>query len=493
MRRVIFLILGLLELSVGVVLLTLGAQLPDHDEVQQGFQGAERVTQNAGTQARIMRRQVQDLRRPELQQVASRLQKQTHSVTALLNEQKIDYKAVRSMRDALDEAAVSLDALSSGLDGSNLRKLGEGLGDAAGLIEERLIPGTAKTAEQVEAATQQMRGDAKQLAEIMRASPLDLKTAREVHESLVRFGEGLDRMGSFLKLERLDTMRDGFRGLDTALGTGAEQVERLSGYTYPVVTMQGIRPEVEQRKFWPEGDKIAEGLRKAQTGVAAAGKELDGINGDLPKLRTAVDESRKVVRKTREALAAALEQQSKLEPVLKDWPERAARLAETLPRIGDDIARLLRDTSRLTELAKSLRQVQKGVNTAVERWPELQAALAHSASLLRTMRTQLDLALTHRQDYEKALNQSTALAESFAVLLPLMTDQLDSRLDEEENALQDMEQSLGEVQKTLPVYERTTQHVIQAGRILSWLMAALAAVHGVYLMLSVRLGRRYSL
>lgn len=492
MRRVVFLILGLLELAVGFVLLSLGAQLPDNEEVDRGFQGAERVTRNAGTHARIMRRQVEDLRKPKLHQLARDLQEQTHAVTKLVNEQKVDYHSVQAMRDALDDAAVSLDELSTGLDGSRVQKLGEGLGDAANLLEERIIPGTSKAAEEIESASKQLRSDAKQLATALRTAPPDLKTAREVHESLQRFGEGLDRMSTVLKLERLDTMRDGFRGLDTALGTGAEQVEKLTGYSYPVVTIKNFQPEVEQKKFWPEGDKIAEGMRKAQAGVAAAGREIDGINGDLPKLRGALDESRKMVHKTREALGAVLDQQAKLEPALKDMPARADRMAEELPKIGDDLAKLLRDTGRMKELASSLRQVQKGLNTAVAHWPDLQKALSRAAVLLKMTRNQLDEALKHRQEYEKALNQNIALAESFAALLPVVTDQLDNRLDEEGHALQEMEQSLGEVQQSLPVYSRTTQQVIRAGRWLSWLMAAIAAVHGGYLILGSRLGRRYS-
>jgi len=129
----------------------------------------------------------------------------------------------------------------------------------------------------------------------------------------------------------------------------------------------------------------------------------------------------------------------------------------------------------------------------VSRWPELQRTLTHSARLLRATREQFDQALDHRHEYEASLRQSVALAESFGLMLPLLTDQLDARLDEEERALGDLGESLEEVHAALPAYQRTTSHVLQSGRVLAWLVAAIAGLHGCYLMLSARLGRRYSL
>src|SRR5205085_5352732 len=122
-----------------------------------------------------------------------------------------------------------------------------------------------------------------------------------------------------------------FEGLETSLTTGAEQVERLTGYTYPSVSFEGVRPVVEQKPFWPEGEKIAAGMRQAAKGVRAAGKELEELGNDLPRLRSSLAQSRRVAEATRSALGAALKQQEKVEPLLRDVPEHAARLAEDLP------------------------------------------------------------------------------------------------------------------------------------------------------------------
>src|SRR5205823_11431608 len=143
----------------------------------------------------------------------------------------------------------------------------------------------------------------------------------EIDDSMARVGEGLEKMNGLRKVQRLDAMRDGFRGLEASLNSGADQVNRLADYTYPVLTFNGVRPELHHRQFWPEGQRIALGMQQAATGVRAAGKELEDLASDLPALRTSLKESVSVVGKTREALALALKQQDKVEPLLKDVPE----------------------------------------------------------------------------------------------------------------------------------------------------------------------------
>src|SRR5207244_3014838 len=126
------------------------------------------------------------------------------------------------------------------------------------------------------------------------------------------------------------------------------------------------------------------------------------------------------------------------------------------------------------------------------RWPETRRTLHQLATALNATRGQLDQALEHREDYEAALQQTVLVTETFSAMLPLITDQFDSRLDEEEQALTDLGQSLEEVRGVLPVYEKTTTNVILTGRWLAWLVAAIVALHGGYVVLSSGLGRRFS-
>lgn len=493
MRRVLFPIMGILEISVAVVLVVLGAQLPGRDDIDRGFRGAERVTDRTSKQVHILRRQVQDLRQPEYQQLAQRMQKQSQVVTRTLRQQQIDFDTVRGMRDALDEVANGLDSVAATFDPAAVQRLGDGLEETASFLDTKVVPGAARAADDIEASTKALEVDAARLGALLRQAPLDLKAVREIHTSLGRFGTGLDKMNSLLRMQRLDTMRDGFKGLDEALSSGADQVDRLSNYTYPLVEFNGLKPVVQQRQFWPEGEKISAGMRKAAAGATAAGREMDDLGKELPQLRASLDESRKVVARTREALGLALEQQDKIEPLLRDAPEHAAKLAEALPRAGQDLAKMLRETKQLKDVAGSLRQARKGLDMTVARWPELRRALGNSAALMRTTRDQLDRAIEHRQEYEAALQQSVVLAESFSMMLPLFTEQLDNRLDEEEHALSELGQSLDEVKAVLPAYEHSTHRVFNAGRLLAWLAAGIVALHGVYLLLSARLGPRFSM
>jgi ABC-type transporter Mla subunit MlaD len=492
MRRTIFRLVGILELIVGGVLINLGCQLPSTADVERSFHSAERVTDRAGTQAKLLHQQVQGLRRMELQQLSTRLQKQTRAVTTMIRGQSVDFDTVRTMSGALGEVAGGLSSFADSLDPAAVGKLSSGLGEAADFIDQRIIPSAKQAADQIDESTASLRDDALRLSALLKEAPPDLKSVREIYNSLARFRGGLDKMNALLKVQRVETMRDGFRGLETALTTGAAQVERLAVYTYPTVYFYAGRPILQQRPFWPEGDEIADGMRKAAAGATAAGKEMDSMAADLPEIRAALSESSTVVERVREGLGLALQNQSKVEPLLKEIPAHAARLADALPKLGSDLARILRDTQRMKETATALRQAQQGLDRALSRWPELRKTFTRFASILAAAHDQLDHAVEHRDEYEGAMNQTVQLAETFAAILPLVTDQLDNRLDEEERTLDELGQSLEEVSEILPPYAQTTSRLIQTGRLLSWLVAGIVGLHGCYLMLSVRMGRRYS-
>src|SRR5262249_13407248 len=155
---------------------------------------------------------------------------------------------------------------------------------------------------------------------------------------------------------------------------------------------------------------------------------------------------------TREAMALALKQRDKVEPLLKEVPEQAARLADELPNLAADLSRILRETDRLKDLAASLRQAQKGIDNAVKRWPELGETLGKSAALLKATQTQLNQALSNRKEYEAALRQTKILADTIAILLPEFVDELDMQLAQQERALADLSQSIHEVSDSVPVY-----------------------------------------
>ncbi len=222
---------------------------------------------------------------------------------------------------------------------------------------------------------------------------MELKAAKAMVESLSRFEDGLARMKKVVSLDSFDAMREGFKGLEESLDSGAAQVEKVADYTIPKVTVKGLKVTVEEKDFWPEGKTIAEGMRKGAKGCQAAGKEMDALKKELPKLGDSLEQSRKVVSATRQALASALASQEKLEPVLKNLPRNLAKLATELPALTTELASVLRETSRLKEVAASLREAEKSIQTATGRWPQLRETLSKSAMLLRVTQKQLRQAL----------------------------------------------------------------------------------------------------
>jgi chromosome segregation ATPase len=488
MRRSVFLSLGVLEFLVALVLLAFAWQLPTSAEVGETVGRVAGVGRQTGRQVHALREQLRSLRdrRPQLHELALRLQEQMRTVNEHLRGQQVDYDTVRAVSEAMGEAAEGLDGLGTTLDPDGVGRVGSGLKAAADYLDERVAPAAAQAADQLEKTTGVLREDAERLAGLLRAAPVDLKAARQVHDSLGRFRDGLDRLEGLLKLQRADAMRDGFKGLEESLSTGAGQVERLAGYTYPAVRFEGLRPVVEQRQFWPEGDKIAEGMRKAAKGATAAGEELEQLTRDLPRLRDALAESRRVVTTTRDALATALGQQDKVEALMKHAPEHAARLAEEMPRLATALARVLRDTAKLKDVAALLRQAQKTIDVAVSRWPQLRKNLARSSVLLRATQKQLRYVVDHRAEYEASLRGTLTLSRTVSAALPLLTEQLEQDLHEQEQSLANLGGGIDDVTASLPGLAARASGLLQTTRFLLLLLAGAFALHGAHLVLSER-------
>ena len=92
----------------------------------------------------------------------------------------------------------------------------------------------------------------------------------------------------------------------------------------------------------------------------------------------------------------------------------------------------------------------------------------------------------HRAEYEQALNETIALTEEFADRLPQFTHHLDGQLRDEEQSFDDLGRSIDEVSAALPAYARTASRLVQATRLLLGLVAAVVALHGLYLIGSSR-------
>src|SRR5262245_32011738 len=182
MRRIIWITLGLLEITVSCILIYVGLSIPRPSQVGQGFDRMQTTTRRASNQVEVMRRQMLEVRRPEMLEMATRLQRQTDLVTATMKNQRVDFATVPTLRDSLNEVAVGLDGVAETLDPDRLGKMGAGFGETAKFIDEQLLPSADNSADALEKLNEDLAKDAEHLAVLLREAPPDLKAARETYD-----------------------------------------------------------------------------------------------------------------------------------------------------------------------------------------------------------------------------------------------------------------------------------------------------------------------
>lgn len=492
MRRVFLTGLSVLEASVAATLIVIGWQLPTREDVSAQFTRVGKVTDGTEKQVRLMKEQVTELRRQDLASKADELRGHTRLAADTATKQYIDFRTVEAIARSLADVSKGLNAWADTVDASRMKQVSAGLGEAANYLDNGVADPSEKSAAELDAAFAGLEKDAIRLAALLRQAPPDLKSAKTIYDGLRSFDAGLDKLGELLKADRIDAMKEGLAGLETSLKSTADQVDKVSAISYPVVTFNGLKANVEMKPFWPDGEKVADGLRKATKGVQAANKEMEAMNKNLPDVRKALEDSRKSVTQTRETLGTALKQQSETEKLLKSVPDQTAALAEALPKMGRTLSQTLRETKRLRQLATGLRGVQKSLDDALKTWPDVASGLKKSATVLEAARTQLDTALANRTDYERAMESSTRVARSLADLLPAFTDQLDSRLGQQEASLEQMETGLTEVNQSLPVMEEKTGELVRTIKWLLYLVGALFALHAGYMLLEPLAASRFA-
>lgn len=403
MRRTVLIGLGLLEIAIAILLVIMGFKLPSDDEAAKGLARVETITGEAGKQV------------------------------ALLHD---------SQEEVLGSVAQGMEAWAQALDPAMIRQLKEGTAQLASFLQDEVAPAAARSAGRLENAVETFQKDAILLSKLLKDVPPDLKAAREIYESLARFGEGLDKVSVTVSAERLRTMREGFKGMEGSLDTGADQIERLASFTYPVVKFNGLKPDITEKSFWPDGEDIARGMRKGAKALSEAGKEIDSQAANLPHIQKSMEESKKAVLRLREMLGKAIANQDQLENVLKSLPENTAKMAQELPLLAKDLNRILRETERLGDIAKGLRQAQELLATAEKAWPEARQGLLDSASRLRSLRN--------------------------------------AEPDEQRRGLSQLGENLDEIHASMPRMSRSMLELLMLSRWLLWTVAAAVGLHGIY-------------
>jgi DNA repair exonuclease SbcCD ATPase subunit len=489
MRRVLLLCLVILELGIAGMLLRLGSELPEPTQIETSFAKAKNVTGQARNEIEQIREQIKLLRRPELQELAGKLQKEVRVVTKLLHDQKVDFETVAAVRDGLGGVAAGLAGLAKTLDAAHIEQLADGLGVTADFLDKELVPAATNAGQQLDKSTAALAKNAQAAAKFLKELPLDVSSLKQVHDGLGQFAEGLDKMKDTLKIKRLKTLQEGFDGMYSALVTGAEQVERLADFTYPIIVFNGIKPQIDRKPFWPEGNQIGAGLRKAGDGVKAAQQEIGDMAKNLPELHDSIAATQKVIEGTRKTLELALKQQGAVEPLLKQLPQQAAQLAEDLPKLGQDLAMILKDTSKFQAVAKALRKAQNELQQQAANWPKLQLAVLASSKVLKATEHQLSEALKQHQQYENAVDQAVKLGDNFAAMLPLMSTGMQMQLEEQDRSLSSLGTSLDDVGQSMYAYGEVGRRLVETSRWLAWLMALLVALHAGYQLSSLRRAR----
>jgi uncharacterized phage infection (PIP) family protein YhgE len=478
MRRAIFLALGVLELAAAVLLVVMGFVLPGPRAVRENFNRVAQVTESSRQQVESVHNEMGTIRDERLQKFLAELQPHLPRLKERL-EGDVNLEGVRQVNASLGNLATAMEEWANALDPALVEELSTGAGRLATFLDGSVADAASKAADRLEKTTDTLRKDAEVLSRLLRDAPPDLRAARDIYESLGRFDEGLEKVSILIEPARLKSMREGFKGMESSLESGADQVGRLAGYTYPMVKLNGFRPpEVEEKPFWPEGRKIAAGMRMGAKAIKAAGKELDAQSANLPNLQKALEESRKAVSRTRDTLGKALKDQDKLETVLKTIPENTARLAQELPLLTSDVVRVLRETERLKDVAASIRETRTKMAEAVARLPRARKGLYESAARIRRLKERLDAALNDPQGYQQTIQQTIQLTDSAANIIPLLANRL-SHLETQQKGLAELGTSLGEVHDALPVMADNTVTILTLLRWMLWVGAALMAVHGL--------------
>lgn len=474
------LLTGCVELLIACVLIGLTLRIPGSDGIDRGFARADTLTGQTRDRLGLLREQVTTLRSSPMLANSRQLAINTRTIAALLETQQIDFESVRAIAQAIERVRKSLDPANEALSPDKLRQFALGMAASADFLEKNLADGSARSADRIAATLTGLEGSAKVLAGLLQTSTPDLSAVREVYDGLERFDSGLGKLGELFDPKKMATIREGLGGMETTLRSTAASADRISGFRYPQMKVNGLRPEIEMKPFWAEGETVAEGLRKAATGSATATEEMIALEKSLPVLRTSLEESRTSIRRTRETLGKALASRKEIEAVLSLAPKQAADLAEALPRAGNELVVLMRETGKLRAVAKTLRAFGDQLTATADRWPEVRRTMESSAAMLGETRERFDGVLARREEYQNALRGSVVLTKAFADQLPAFVDQISLSLSQQATSLEQMQTGLGEVQGELPQARQTTLELLTGLRVLAWLIVGLTLSHALH-------------
>ncbi len=422
MRQGLALLTALLQMSVGISCVAVAFRLPRPEPARQTFDHLQQTIERTAHQVALFEQRLAAVGRADVATRVRQVRERSLAWEPWLREHSWDHQSLSQMRDTLSQISRGLSRWNETFDAEQIRTFASGLREGAQFLDENVIGSAEQSAEHIQSLAKMLSKDAESLSTLTRDLSNDWGTAEEVEKALGRLDEGLSRMGSMFEEKRVRAMRTGLAGLETSLDATAGQVEKLAGYKYPVVRFVGWRPEIDEKPFWPNGERIATGLRQATEGVRAAQTELETLSRDLPVIKDSLEQSRKTLSQTRSAVRLALSHRDKLEPLLRETPQRAATLATTLPKLAETLADSLRQTSRLREMTKGLQQAAAVLQKQADHWSQTRQNIQQIARGLEIRAEQLRRITDQPDEFDSVRRQIADLVTTLTDLLPLLTD-----------------------------------------------------------------------
>jgi len=485
MRRVIFLSLGGLEAVAAGILAFLAFILPGTEEVRESTQRVGAISGNAEEQVQGLRARLGDVRarQPRLKRDAERLKAEMAHVKESLEKQQLDPAALAKMNDSLGRTADDLQDLGDVFTGEDLGRLGTALGRAADYLDRDLAPGAEALARRLEGSARQLRADAVRLRDQARGGVVDVVAVRELSDALSRFAGELDRLEKDLRTPAAEAALASLQRLGNPLDEAADRLNGVASISYPDVKMHGYQPVVVSKPLWPEGKALVAALRRAAAETGGLERQLGSVSRDLPRLRASVAETRAAVDRTRAALADAAGHEEHLGEALKAMPDDLERLVRQVADLQDELARALDGARQLHDAADQVRAVKRQVEGVAGRAPKVRTGLDRLADILRKRQADLRELIDHPASYRTSLANTLKLLDAVAAALPPLTDNLDNRLEREDQSLEQLEHSVHQVTVAMPDVSRTACRVLIVTRLLLCVGAAIFGVHGGYLFL----------
>ncbi len=486
MTRRLLVGLGIVEWVVAIVLAWLAWRLPGGDEVALPFEAVERIGVTAQDRIAQARADLDEFRTQDVIGSASEFAEASRELAGWLSSQSVDVEELTAIRDALDGASTGIRSLGRDLDPEAIEALARGLDEAASALETTLIPAVASGRDELVSAGRRLEEQARRLAALGQETPIDLSALADLASSLEAFDRGLEATEELIDPTRLEPIRDATEGAEGVVDEGARLAERAGSYTYPVVTMRGLRPQVRQQPFWPGGARVGRDLRKISRGLDALRDDLASMTDELPRIRGAITASRSTLAQTRALLTPVIAARGSIEALLNRLPATLADLAARLPGINASLVAALADLDWLVRLADALDRTAEQVGRLGADWPSTCATLDASARVLESARDRIDEALAHREAFETAQQRMADLVGRAADWTPELASHWERRLEAEDRALAQIDRGLDDFRVAVPEIHHAARITVDAGRTLAVLLALVALIHGAITLGSAR-------